>query len=87
MKRAQEFEAGRSKSAVRRREWRDRIFPEGTRFGAAPVSRQTERAILRDSQYSIQQNVVSRPPRRERRALARAVAARIWKDRKKEKAT
>jgi hypothetical protein len=70
------FGKGTSKSALRRREANQRGFAEGTRFSGKAVSRQTRRAQLRDAQYQAADKAL---PRKERRRLARALAAKAWK--------
>ena len=74
------FGQGKSKSARRRRELRDRLFPKGTRFRTSNVStRQVQRAKLRDEEY--RKEAPAGQDRKVRRALARAIAARRWKER------
>ena len=73
------FGQGKSKSARLRRELRDRLFPEGTRFRASNVAtRQVLRARLRDEEY--RNSAHAGLDRKSWRALSRAVAARRWKE-------
>jgi hypothetical protein len=72
------FGLGKSKAAQKRHEVRDRAFPEGTRFRGAFTSRQIERARLRDEQYRIQSGIAG-VSRKERRKMARALAAKAYR--------
>ncbi len=67
---------GKSKSAFRRKAESERGYPEGTRFSGDAVSRQTRRAQLRSVYYS---GTVG-DTRKQRRGLARVLAAKQWKE-------
>lgn len=81
------FGKGTSKAALLRREKANRSHAVGTRNQNENASRQAMRASLRDEAYAqaavagdTMRNASNQPlPRKERRQIARAIAAKRWR--------